>query len=36
MELLNKILENLNKAIDVIGFINTIRGIDSVINLIVK
>ena len=36
MEILNRILENLIKAIAVIGFILTISGIDSVINLIVK
>ena len=36
MKILNSILENLIKAIAVIGFILTISGIDSVINLIVK
>ena len=36
MEILNRILENLIKALVVIGFILTISGIESVINLIVK
>ena len=36
MKILNSILKNLIKAIAVIGFILTISGIDSVINLIVK
>ena len=36
MEILNSILKNLIKALAVIGFILTISGIDSIINLIVK
>ena len=36
MKILNNILENIIKALAVIGFILTISGIDSVINLIVK
>ena len=36
MKILNSILENIIKALVVIGFILTISGIDSVINLIVK
>ena len=36
MKILNSILENIIKALVAIGFILTISGIDSVINLIVK